>query len=132
MAVHDTIGDFLTIIRNGSAARKEICTTQHSKMRVAIAAILKQEGYIRDFKEGQNARGFKTLELHLKFVGSTPAITGIERHSTPGRRLYYGCKDIPRVLGGLGLAILTTSKGVMRARDAREAGVGGELLCKVW
>lgn len=132
MAVHDTIGDFLTIIRNGSAARKERCVTQHSKMRVAIAAILKQEGYIRDFKEGQDARGFKTIELYLKFVGNTPAITGIERHSTPGRRLYYGCKEIPRVLGGMGLAILTTSKGVMRARDAREAGVGGELLCKVW
>lgn len=132
MAVHDTIGDFLTIIRNGSNAHKEVCVTQHSKMRASIASILKDEGYIRDFAEGQDARGFKTIELHLKFVGGTPAITGIQRHSTPGRRLYYGCKEIPRVLGGLGLAILTTSKGVMRARDAREAGVGGELLCKVW
>ncbi len=132
MAVHDTIGDFLTIIRNGSSARKELCITQHSKMRSALATILKQEGYISDFNEGTDTRGFKTIELHLKFVGNTPAITGIERHSKPGRRLYYGCSEIPRVLGGLGLAILTTSKGVMRARDAREAGVGGELLCKVW
>jgi len=132
MAVHDTIGDFLTSIRNASQARKEICITPHSKMRLAIAGILKQEGYIADFSEGQNDRGFKTLQLKLKFVGDTPAITGIQRHSTPGRRLYYGCKDIPRVLGGLGLAILTTSKGVMRARDAREQGVGGELVCKVW
>ena len=132
MAVHDTIGDFLTTIRNASSAHKETCTVQSSKMRAAIASILKDEGYISDVSEGENEKGFKTLTLSLKFVGDTPAITGIERHSTPGRRLYYGCKDIPRVLGGLGVAILTTSKGVMRARDAREAGVGGELVCKVW
>ena len=79
-----------------------------------------------------DARGFKTIELTLKFVENTPAITGIERHSKPGRRLYFGSKDIPRVLGGLGVAIVTTSKGVVRARDARELGVGGELICKVW
>ncbi len=132
MAVHDTIGDFLTIIRNASSAHNDSCTMQHSKMRVAIAAILKDEGYINDFSEGEDERGFKTLTIVLKFVDQTPAITGIERHSTPGRRLYYGARDIPRVLGGLGVAILTTSKGVMRARDAREAGVGGELVCKVW
>lgn len=132
MAVHDTIGDFLTTIRNASLARKESCTVQNSKMRSAIAAILKDEGYVNDVSDGENEHGFKTLTVSLKFIGDTPAITGIERHSTPGRRLYYGCKDIPRVLGGLGVAILTTSKGVMRARDAREAGVGGELVCKVW
>jgi small subunit ribosomal protein S8 len=101
-------------------------------LRVAIASILKSEGYIKHFSEGQNEKGFKTITLTLKFSADTPAITGIERHSKPGRRLYYGSQDIPRVLGGLGVAILTTSKGVMRARDAREAGVGGELLCKVW
>ena len=132
MAVHDTIGDFLTTIRNGSSARREVCITQHSKMRASIAAILKDEGYIKDFVESTDARGFKTIELHLKFVDGTPAITGIQRHSTPGRRLYYGSQEIPRVLGGLGLAILTTSKGVMRAREARENGVGGEFVCKVW
>ncbi len=132
MAVHDTIGDFLTSIRNASSARKESFVTQHSKMRLAIAGILKDEGYIADVSEGQDERGFKTLEVKLKFSGSTPAITGIERHSTPGRRLYYGATEIPRVLGGLGLAILTTSKGVVRARDARQMGVGGELVCKVW
>ena len=132
MAVHDTIGDFLTIIRNASKARKEVCIAQYSKMRAAIAAILKQEGYIHDFSEGKDARGFKTLELSLKFAGDTPAIAGIERHSKPGRRLYYGVAEIPRVLGGLGVAILTTSKGVIRAREARKLGVGGELICKVW
>lgn len=132
MAVHDTIGDFLTIIRNASMAHKESCTTQHSKMRAAIASILKDEGYIVGFSEGEDAKGFKTIQVTLKYVSETPAITGIERHSTPGRRLYYGAREIPRVLGGLGVAILTTSKGVMRARDARESGVGGELICKVW
>jgi len=132
MAVHDTIGDFLTTIRNASRAHKESCTTQHSKMRAAIASILKAEGYIHDFSEGQNEKGFKTLTLKLKFAGQTPAITDIQRQSTPGRRLYYGCTEIPRVLEGMGVAILTTSKGVMRARDARAAGVGGEFVCKVW
>ncbi len=132
MAVHDTIGDFLTIIRNASAAKKGKAITPHSKMRLALLSILKAEGFINDYSEGEDAKGFKTLEIHFKYVDDTPAITGIERHSTPGRRLYYGAREIPRVLGGLGVAILTTSKGVMRARDAREHGVGGELVCKVW
>lgn len=132
MAVHDTIGDFLTIIRNASAARKDVAVTQHSKMRLALLKILQDEGYIAGYAEGEDKKGFKTLEIKLKYVGTTPAITGIERHSTPGRRLYYGVREIPRVLGGLGVAILTTSKGVMRAREARENGIGGELVCKVW
>ncbi|MEN8661928.1 MAG: 30S ribosomal protein S8 [Lentimonas sp.] len=132
MAVHDTIGDFLTIIRNASAARKGVCTAPFSKMRLAIASILKSEGYIVGYSEGQNEKGFKTLSVTLKYVGGKPAITDIQRHSTPGCRLYYGCKEIPRVLNGLGVAILTTSKGVIRARDARELGVGGEVVCKVW
>ncbi|MGC6423641.1 MAG: 30S ribosomal protein S8 [Lentimonas sp.] len=132
MAVHDTIGDFLTIIRNASSAQKGECTAQFSKMRLAIASILKAEGYIADFSEGQNEKGFKVISIKMKYVDGKSAITGIQRHSTPGRRLYYGCKDIPRVLNGLGVAILTTSKGVIRARDAREQGVGGELVCKVW
>ena len=132
MAVHDTIGDFLTIIRNASAARKDVAVTQHSKMRLALLKLLQDEGYIAGYAEGEDKKGFKTLEIKLKYVGTTPAITGIERHSTPGRRLYYGVREIPRVLGGLGVAILTTSKGVMRAREARENGIGGELVCKVW
>ena len=78
MAVHDTIGDYLTIIRNASMAHKAVCTTQHSKMRAAIAAILKSEGYIHDFSEGQDEKGFKTISLKLKFAGNTPSITGIE------------------------------------------------------
>lgn len=132
MAVHDTIGDFLTIIRNASLARKDLAVTPHSKMRLALLKILKDEGYIAHYSEGEDDKGRKTLQINFKYVGETPAITGIERHSTPGRRLYYGAREIPRVLGGLGVAILTTSKGVMRAREARENGVGGELVCKVW
>ncbi len=132
MAVHDTIGDFLTHIRNSSAAQKATCQASYSKLRYDLAVILKEEGYLADVKEAQDERGFKSLQMKLKYVGNTPAITGIERHSTPGRRLYYGYRDIPRVLGGLGVAILTTSKGLMRARDARAQGVGGELICKVW
>ena len=111
---------------------KSECTAQLSKMRLSIAKILKQEGFILDYSEAEDAKGFKQISLKLKYVNNTPAITGIERHSTPGRRLYYGVREIPRVLGGLGVAILTTSKGVMRARDAREHGVGGELICNVW
>jgi len=132
MAVHDTIGDFLTIIRNASAARKEKTVTQHSKMRLALLKILQDEGYISGYAEGEDKKGFKTLEITFKYVGNTPAITGIERHSTPGRRLYYGVREIPRVLGGLGVAILTNSKSLMLVREARENGVGGELVCKVW
>ena len=132
MAVHDTIGDFLTIIRNASTARKDVSVAPFSKMRLAIASILKTEGYISDFSEETNEKGFKSISIKMKYVGGKPAITDIQRHSTPGRRLYYGCNEIPRVLNGLGVAILTTSKGVVRARDAREKGVGGELICKVW
>jgi small subunit ribosomal protein S8 len=132
MAVHDTIGDFLTTIRNGSAAHKRLSITPYSKLRLQLAQILKEEGYLADVKTSKDERGMQSIELHYKYVGTTPAIAGIERHSSPGRRLYYGYRDIPRVLGGLGVAILTTSKGVMRARDARAEGVGGELICKVW
>lgn len=132
MAVHDTIGDFLTMIRNASTAGKASFTTQYSKVRLGIAAILKQEGYIADFAEGKNERGLPTIEVTLKYVDQTPAISGIERYSTPGRRLYFNSTSIPRVLGGLGMGIITTSRGIMSDRQARQQKVGGELICKVW
>ncbi len=131
MSAHDTLGDFLTILRNASAAGKESCTMQHSKMRSGVARILKEEGYIRDFSESEQ-EGKKTLTVTLKYVNNAPALTGIERHSRPGRRLYYSYLEIPRVLGGLGTAILTTSKGILKDREARRQKVGGELICKVW
>lgn len=129
MAVHDTIGDFLTILRNSSNAGKATCRTRYSKMRNGIAEILKEDGYIKDVRVVEDG---KQLEIELKYVDEAPAITGLQRMSTPGRRLYCGYTDIPRVLGGLGVAILTTSKGVLRDRDARRQKLGGELLCKVW
>jgi len=129
MAVHDTIGDFLTTIRNASAAQKETCTVQYSKIRKGIAEILLEDGYIKAVNIVDDG---KKLEIKLKYVSQTPAITGLQRHSTPGRRMYYGSQEIPRVLGGLGIAIMTTSKGILRDRDARKQKLGGELLCKVW
>jgi small subunit ribosomal protein S8 len=132
MSAHDTIGDFLTILRNAMSAEKDACAAQWSRQRAEIARILRDEGYIAAFEEKPDDAGHRQLVVILKYVDGTPAIAGIERHSRPGRRLYYGHKDIPRVLGGLGVAILTTSKGLLKDTEARRQKVGGELLCKVW
>lgn len=128
----DTISDFLTVIRNAYRANRETCTAKYSKMHKAIAGILKDEGYIGDVTEGVDANGHKNLEITLKYIDDTPALLGIKRVSTPGRRLYFQSTDIPRTLGGLGIGILTTSRGVMRDRDARRQKVGGEMICSVW
>lgn len=131
MASHDNIGDFLTIIRNASNARKESCSATWSNIREGIVKILKADGYIADYSvEGEKAS--KKIGITLKYVGETPAITQIERVSKPGRRLYYSCSDIPRVLGGMGVCILTTSRGVMNDKDCRANKAGGELICKIW
>lgn len=132
MATHDTIGDFITTIRNASNARKENCEARYSKMHLGIADILKEEGYITDYREATRNTGGKSIVITLKYVHGEPAIAGLERFSKPGRRLYTGYGDIPRVLGGLGISILTTSKGIMKDREARRQKVGGEVLCKVW
>ncbi|MGF1484645.1 MAG: 30S ribosomal protein S8 [Opitutales bacterium] len=129
MAIHDTIGDFLTVLRNASLANKDSCAVQYSKVREGIARILKQEGYIEDFARVDDG---KQLEVRLKYVNNAAAITGIQRFSKPGRRMYYGYREIPRVLGGLGTSILTTSRGVLNDREARRQKVGGEVLCSVW
>lgn len=128
----DSISNFVTAIRNASTARKAECVTPYSKVRLAIAEILRSEGYILDVKEGTDDRGFKTIVMVMKYVDEQPALNDIQRHSKSGRRLYYGATEIPRTLGGLGVGILTTSKGIMRDRDARRENVGGELLCQVW
>jgi small subunit ribosomal protein S8 len=132
MSVHDPIGDFLTILRNAQHAQKESCAAQWSRLRAEIARILKDEGYIANFEEKTNPAGHRQLHVTLKYVDGAPAITGIQRHSRPGRRLYYGYDDVPRVLGGLGVAILTTSKGLLKDAEARRQKIGGELLCKIW
>ena len=122
----------MTILRNASTASKGTCVAQWSRMRSEIARILKEEGYISAFKEIDVAPAKKQIEVTLKYVDGVPAITGIERHSRPGCRLYYGTQDIPRVLGGLGISILTTSKGLMKDSEARRQQVGGELIARVW
>jgi small subunit ribosomal protein S8 len=128
----DTISDFITIIRNAYRAHKDTCTAQYSQMHWSIAKILKEEGFLSDVREATADNGHKILELSLRYVDDVPALTGIQRHSTPGRRLYYSHDAIPRVLGGMGVAILTTSRGVMNDRTARRQKVGGEMVCSVW
>lgn len=128
----DTISDFLTIVRNAYRARKDTCAARYSKIHLSIAEILREEGYVRSVEVVEDDRKRKSINLTLKYVDETPAITGIRRVSTPGRRLYFQATDIPRTLGGMGVGILTTSKGVLKDRDARRQNVGGELICSVW
>ncbi len=128
----DPISDFLTRIRNASRAGREQCISQHSRLCESLLAILKAEGFIRGYEVSKDERGHKTLVVQLKYVDQTPAITDIQRVSRPGRRIYFGSTEIPRVLGGLGISILTTPKGVMNDREARRSKLGGELICNVW
>lgn len=132
MSSHDPLGDYLTTLRNAMQAQKQTCVSQWSRLRAEVARILKEEGYIAHFEEKKTDAGLRELVVTLKYVDGAPAITGLQRHSRPGRRLYYGHQEIPRVLGGLGVAILTTSKGLLKDAEARKQKVGGELLCKVW
>lgn len=128
----DPISDFLTRIRNASSAGKDECVSPHSKMKAEIARILKKEGFIAGFSDAKDERGHKTLVVQLKYVGGEPSINGLERVSRPGLRLYSKSSDIPRVLNGLGVCILTTPKGIMKDRDARRQKIGGEMVCNVW
>ena len=132
MAIHDTIGDYLTIIRNAYRAGKERTSARYSKLREGIANILLEEGYIEGINVHSESPSQKFIDLTLKYVDGKPAMVDIQRWSKPGCRYYAKYDDIPRVLGGLGISILTTSRGVLRDRDARRLKVGGELLCKVW
>lgn len=132
MTMTDPLADMLTRIRNACIARHERVDIPASKLKLEIARILKEEGYIKNFKLiKDNKQGI--LQIYLKYEeGGRPVIEGIERVSKPGRRVYTGADDIPRVLGGLGIAILSTSRGVMTDHKARKMHVGGEVLCKVW
>jgi len=121
----DTVGDFLTSIRNASQANKAVIIVQWSRLREGVAKILVDAGYVA-------SEGLPVLELSLKYVAGVPAITSIERVSTPGRRVYAGYSSVPKVIGGMGVSILTTSRGVMTDAEARRQKVGGELLAKVW
>ncbi|MEZ0386688.1 MAG: 30S ribosomal protein S8 [Verrucomicrobium sp.] len=127
----DPISDFLTRIKNASRAAKEDLSAPHSKIKAEVARILQEEGYIWSF-EVQPNDGKPQIHVKLKYQGKTPAITDVKRVSKPGLRHYVGVDDVPRVLGGLGITILSTPKGVMTGAKARKAKVGGELLAKVW
>jgi small subunit ribosomal protein S8 len=128
----DPISDFLTRLRNASKAGLAECVAPHSKLKESLATILKAEGFVREVSTGTDERGHKTLVVAMKYVDNAPVITGLKRVSTPGRRMYYGYQEIPRVLNGLGIAILSTSKGLMKDQDARRNKLGGELVCTVW
>ena len=126
----DPISDMLTRIRNAHRALLPTVVVPHSKMKESIASILQKEGYIADFAmEGKVPR---TMKLKLKYVGKKSVIEGLRRISTPGLRRYVGADDIPRVRGGLGTSIVSTSRGLMTGVQARKNNLGGELLCYVW
>ena len=132
MSVNDPIADMLTRIRNACMARHTTVQIPSSRMKVAIAEILKREGFIRDF-EVQQGTPFDTIVITLKYTPDRrPVITGLKRVSKPGLRIYTGRADIPRVRGGLGVSILSTPKGVMAGHEAWQQHVGGEVLCYVW
>ena len=129
----DPIADMLTRIRNAVTAKQTRVDMPSSRLKAEIARILQDEGYIQGFKLLEDNGVNKTLRLFLKYgPHGEKLITGVERISRPGRRVYLGVDDVPAVLGGLGTNILTTSRGVMTGRAARKAGVGGEVLCNVW
>jgi small subunit ribosomal protein S8 len=138
MSVSDPIADMLTRIRNAVLAEHTTVALPNSKIKASIAQILKDEGYISGFEIVEDSKRpiQKVLRIRLKYVGERrerrPVITGLERISHPGGRVYAGKQEIPWVLSGMGIAILSTPKGVMTGQRARQLGVGGEIICKVW
>lgn len=137
MSMTDPIADMLTRVRNAVMVGHTLVAMPSSGLKVAIAEVLKEEGFIEGYEvaEGENPT-FKVLRVSLKYMGDRrdrrSAISGLERVSKPGRRIYAKRNEIPWVLSGLGIAILSTSKGVLSGRSARKMGLGGEILCKVW
>lgn len=131
--IRDAISDMLTRIRNANMVRHQIVQIPNTKMTIAIALILKEEGYILDFEEFEE-NNQKFLLLCLKYQGQKrqPIITSIKRISKPGLRIYVSNKNLPKVLGNLGIAILSTSKGVMTNHRAKTLGIGGEVICYIW
>lgn len=127
----DSIGDFLTILRNGILVSKKQVSAPFSKIRFHIAEALLREGFIRDMKTVETDKG-KSLVIHLKYVNGESVIHEITRISKPGRRRYEGVKELGSVIGGLGIAILTTNRGIVTDKEARNLSVGGEVLCYVW
>jgi small subunit ribosomal protein S8 len=133
MAANDTIGDMLTRIRNATLARHLTTEIPSTKMTRSIAQVLKDEGFITDFEEVvDGAKRHMVVSLKYKGKNRRPIITSLKRVSKPGLRVYSNRRELPRVLGGIGIAIISTSSGIMTDRDARRQGLGGEVLCYVW
>ncbi len=134
MTMTDPIADMLTRIRNGSVAAQDVVRMPSSKLKESLAAILRREGYIGDFRVTEDpSRPGRILEITMKYSAErVPTITGLRRVSKPGMRVYTKADRLPRVLGGLGVAVVSTSQGLMTDREAREKRVGGEILCYVW
>ena len=133
MSVTDPIADLLTRIRNGHMAKHDKIDMPYSKLKYKIISILKEEGYIKNYKEIEVKGSFPLIRVYLKYASNgKPLINGLKRISKPGRRVYRGAEELPEVLRGLGISILTTNKGVMTSQQAKKEGVGGEILCSVW
>jgi len=137
MSVNDPISDMLTRIRNAIMAGQPVTAMPSSKIKVEIARILKEEGFIEEFEDAEgDSQAHRVLRVRIKYVGERrerrAVLSGIVRVSRPGRRIYTQKKEIPWVLSGMGIAILSTPKGVMTGQRARQLGIGGEILCKVW
>lgn len=132
MYVNDPLGDLLTRIRNGQAARLSAIRSPASKLRTNVLEVLKREGYIRDYNVAKNDNGLDEVSVELKYSEGQPVIRSITRISKPGRRVYTQVKDVPRFYNGLGISIISTPRGVLSDREAREANVGGEILCRVF
>ncbi|MBL1438320.1 MAG: 30S ribosomal protein S8 [Rhodobacteraceae bacterium] len=132
MNLNDPVGDMLTRIRNAQMRNKSTCRTPASKLRGWVLDVLASEGYIRGFEAATDAAGKPEIEISLKYFDGEPVIKELKRVSTPGRRVYVGVKDIPQVRQGLGIAIVSTPKGVMSDAQARTDNVGGEVICTVF
>lgn len=132
MSLSDPLGDLLTRIRNGQRAGKAVIETPASKLRANVLDVLKREGYIRGYETREVKPGFAEIKVELKYAEGQPVIRRIDRVSKPGRRVYSGIKDLPKVYNGLGISILSTPRGVMSDVEARAANVGGEILARVF
>ena len=132
MSMSDTLGDMLTRIRNGQTTNKKIVDAPASRFRKNVLEVLKREGFIRNFEEKEMRPGINFFEIELKYYNGKPVITEIKRVSKPGRRVYSSIKNLQKTYNGLGISILSTPRGVMSDNEAREANVGGEVLCTIY
>jgi len=133
MSTSDPIAEMLTRIRNANQAKKDFVDIPFSKIKVSIARILKEEGYIKYYKKLERTKKYGNIRIFLKYgFGGERVLNNLKRASSPGRRVYINKESIPRVMGGLGIAIISTSKGLLTDKDCRKIGMGGELICKVW